>query len=265
MPLHIEELNEEQKPGDQTFVFHHLRDAQYCSFGNPSVQPLLDKWGFGQDMVMCTFRVEQPIQADTQQAMLEAFFRDGEVLRVLHSLTRLRVFDFKKVRVFSEKLSTKAVSMEFFNKFEECDAISHTGHIRGRLEEDYEGVPILNMVREAILVEDSDIYDTFSSQDRKEFIFRIFSHLVFGGASNQYEDHVEEYFKVTKDVYKDLLTVRRTDTGDVEVVSHVVGIRSLGDGGQLYPKDSLLNFCYVISDPLMRHIKVWYFGFRPIW
>merc|ERR1711862_1063414 len=108
-------------------------------------------------------------------------------------------------------------------------------------------------------------YDAFTEKERKEFLFRIFSHIVFGGASNQYEDHVEEYFKVTKNVYKDLLTVRRAETGDVEVVSTVCKIRSLGQGGSLYPSDSILNFCYVILDPLMRHIRVWYFGFRPIW
>merc|ERR1712046_461156 len=100
------------------------------------------------------------------------------------------------------------------------------------------------MGREAILMEESELYDAFSEKERKEFLFRIFSHLIFGGASNQYEDHVEEYFKVTKDVYKDLLTVRRNDVGDVEVVSTVASILSLGDGGVLYPKESLLNFCY---------------------
>merc|ERR1712078_486609 len=136
--------------------------------------------------------------------------------------------------------------MSFLNKFEECGAIGHSGHIRGRIEEDFEGVPILNLIREVILMEESELYDAFSEKERKEFLFRIFSHIVFGGASNQYEDHVEEYFKVTKEVYKDLLTVRRNDTGDVEVVSDVTEVLSLGDGASLFPKASPLNFCYVI-------------------
>merc|ERR1719183_1385981 len=162
-------------------------------------------------------------------------------------------------------LSTQAVSMSFLNKFEDCGAISHTGHIRGRLEEDFEGVPIVNLVREAILLEESDLYDSFSDKDRKEFLFHIFKHIMFGGASNQWEDHVEDYFKVTKDVYKDLLTVQRSDTGDVEVLSTVASIVHLGEGGLLYPKENILNFCYVIFDPLMRHVKVWYFSYRPFW
>merc|ERR1712070_627641 len=156
---------------------------------------------------------------------------------------------------------TQVVSMSFLNKFEECGAIGHTGHIKGRIEEDFDGVPILNLIREVILMEESELYDAFSEKERKEFLFRIFSHIVFGGASNQYEDHVEEYFKVTKQLYKDLLTVRRNDSGDVEVVSQVYEALSLGQGGYLFPKDSPLNFCYVILDPIMRHITFWYFGY----
>merc|ERR1719506_1840235 len=136
---------------------------------------------------MCTFRVEQHVAADNVQAMLEAFFRDRLVTGVLHRLTGLRVLSPDRVRVHWQQMGTKAVSMSFLNKFEECGAIGASGHIRGR----------------------------------KEFLFRIFSHLIFGGASNQYEDHVEEYFNVTKAVYKDLLTVRRNDAGDVEVLSTV--------------------------------------------
>lgn len=264
MPMLIEEMDEDGPP-DNTFKFHYLPDAKFHSFGSPAIQPLLDKWGFGNDMAMCTFRVEQQVHPDSMQDMLDAFFRDRTVLGVLHSMTRLRVLSPEKVAVRWEKMSTKVVSMSFFNKLEECGAVGQSGHIRGRLEEEWEGVPIVNLIREAILVEESELYDTFSEQERKEFLFRIFSHLQFGGSSNQWEDHVEDYFKATKEVYKDLLTVRRSDTGDVEVMSTVASIRSLGAGGSLFPKESLLNFCYVILDPVVRHIKVWYFGFRPMW
>eukprot|EP00441_Pelagodinium_beii_P042486 CAMPEP_0197649370 /NCGR_PEP_ID=MMETSP1338-20131121/28311_1 /TAXON_ID=43686 ORGANISM="Pelagodinium beii, Strain RCC1491" /NCGR_SAMPLE_ID=MMETSP1338 /ASSEMBLY_ACC=CAM_ASM_000754 /LENGTH=256 /DNA_ID=CAMNT_0043223533 /DNA_START=49 /DNA_END=816 /DNA_ORIENTATION=+ len=256
MPLLIEEMDEDGPP-ESAFKFHFLPDAKYNSCGSPSVQPLLEKWGFGPDMVMCTFRVEQQVGPDGFQDLIEAFFRDKEVLSVLHHMTQMRVFSPQKVTARFEKLSTKVVSMSFFNKLEECGAVAPSGHIRGRLEEEWEGVPIVNLIREAMIMDESELYDTFSEQDRRELLFRIMQHLIFGGASNQYEDHVEDYFKATKEVYKDLLTVRRSDTGDVEVVSSVASMRSLGEGGLLFPKDSLLNFCYVIHDPIMRHLKVW--------
>merc|ERR1712110_981680 len=200
--------------------------------------PLLDKWGFGPDMCICTFRVEQPIRADNVQAMLDSFFRDKNVLHTLHHLTGIRIVAPDKTRVVWEKMGTHVVSMSFFNKFQECGAISDTGHIRGRLEEHFEDVPIINLVREAILLEESDLYDAFTEQERKEFLFRIFQHL---------------------------LTVKRTDTGDVQVLSTVASIQSLGAGGHLFPKENPLNFCYVILDPLTRQLRLWYFGYRPIW
>jgi len=260
----LEELNE-QKATDQKLTFHHLPETNFSSFGSQSVQPLFEKWGFGEEMAMMTFRVEQNIGPDTFQAMLDGFFKDRTVLSVLHHTTGLRVLNPDKVNVRWEKMGTKVVSMSFFNKLQECGAIGPSGHIRGRIEEDFEGVPILNLIREAMLMDDSELYDTFTEQERREFLFRIFQHIIFGGASNQYEDHVEEYFKVTKDVYKDLLTVRRNDVGDVEVLSQVACIHSLGPGGGLFPKESPLNFCYVIHDPMMRHVKVWYFGYKPVW
>merc|ERR1719421_1938985 len=214
---------------------------------------------------MCKFRVEQNVTADDVPNMLRAFFSDNEVLRFLSHLTQLRVTDAKKVSISASKIFTNTVNMNFFNKFEDIGAISHTGHIRGRLEEDWEGVPILNLCREAIMMEESELYDAFSVKDRKEFLFRIFSHVLFGGASNQYEDHVEEYFKVTKMIYKDLLTVRRNDSGDVEVVSLVYEVVSFGEGGRLFGHENPTNFCYAILDPIMRHVSVWYFGYKPIW
>eukprot|EP00929_Paragymnodinium_shiwhaense_P077519 TRINITY_DN39915_c0_g1_i1.p1 TRINITY_DN39915_c0_g1~~TRINITY_DN39915_c0_g1_i1.p1 ORF type:complete len:267 (+),score=66.66 TRINITY_DN39915_c0_g1_i1:99-899(+) len=266
MPVLIEQMTNEEEANAQQFTFHHLPEAKFEAFCNPSLAPLFEKWGMAMDMCTCAFRVDQPVHPDSMQAMLECFFRDRGVTGVLQHLTGIRIFNPDKVKVRYQQMGTKVVSMSFFNKLQECGAIGPSGHIRGRLEEDFEGVPIVNLIREAMLMEESELYDTFTEQERKEFLYCIFKHIVFGGASNQYEDHVEEYFKATKEVYKDLLTVRRGDTGDVEVMSTVAKVVSLGyECGQLFPKESLLNFCYVIHDPVMRHVKVWYFAWKPLW
>merc|ERR1719454_798197 len=83
----------------QEFRFHYLPDTKFQSFGNPAIQPLLEKWGFGPDMVMCSFRVEQNVGPDSMQAMLDAFFRDREVVRILHALTGIRIHQPDKVQV----------------------------------------------------------------------------------------------------------------------------------------------------------------------
>jgi len=263
MPMHIDEEGDEEGPKSD-FKFHYLPDVNFGS-QSEAYQQILTKWGFGKEMCMCKFRVEQNVTAEDVPNMLRAFFMDNEVIRVLNHISQIRLTDAKKVSISASKILTNTVNMSFFNKFEDIGAISHTGHISGRIEEDFEGVPIHNLIREAILMEESELYDAFSREDRKEFLFRIFSHVVFGGASNQYEDHVEEYFKATKQLYKDLLTVRRNDSGDVEVVSIVYEVLGLGQGGRLFPKDNPLNFCYLILDPMMRHITFWYFGYKPIW
>lgn len=175
------------------------------------------------------------------------------------------VLSVDKVNVFSEALSTNATSLSFFNKLEECGAISKDGDIRGRLEEMFEGIPITNLIREAMLLEESELYDAFSKRDRREFLYRIFLHLNIGGASNQYEDHVEDYFKATKIVYKDLVSVKKNDSGDAEVLSRVYSILSLGPGGSLYSKDHFSNFTYLIVDTMSRSVTLWRFQYRSIW
>merc|ERR1719310_2521682 len=153
--------------------------------------------------------------------------------------------------------------MTFFDKMQTAGLIAPSGTIKGRIEEEQlDGIIIHTLMREALLLQESEFYDTFTAEDRKEFLYRIFFHLVFGGPRNQDEDHVEEYFKITKAIYKDLVTVRRAQTGDVEVVSLVASVLSLSEGGDLFAKESPLNFCYVIYDPVTRHVKVWYYGWK---
>jgi len=260
----IEDIDETEQP-QVDFTFHHLPSPGFFSFYTKEFDPLFEKWGFGEEMVALKFRYEQNVREEDMPKVLEAFFKSDEVRHVLHHATKIRVIDPKKVKIYAERMKTKALSMSFLNKFEECGAISQTGHIRGRVEEDVEDVRISDLVRETIFMEESELYDAFSKEDRNELLFKIFSHVVFGGASNQYEDHVEEYFKATKAIYKDLLSVRKNDSGDVEVVSWVYRILALGQGGSLFHKDHPTNFCYLSADRTMRHISFWWFGYKPIW
>lgn len=60
-------------------------------------------------------------------------------------------------------------------------------------------------INQVILMEDSDHYDMFSSEERQELLFRIFQHLTLGGPLNQYEDEVGPYFDTVKAFYKSLV------------------------------------------------------------
>mmetsp|Transcript_16000 Transcript_16000/g.40618 ORF Transcript_16000/g.40618 Transcript_16000/m.40618 type:complete len:156 (-) Transcript_16000:61-528(-) len=155
--------------------------------------------------------------------------------------------------------------MQFFDKLEQAGLVSHNGHIKGRIEEDFEGIPLVNKIREAAFDEGSELYDTFWESDRLEFLYRIFIHLNVGGASNQYEDHVERYLEVTKGLFRDMLSVRTADSGEVVSTSRVLEVTSLGEDAVLFRKEHISNFCYVIIDPSMRHVTVWHFGYVPFW
>ncbi len=59
-----------------------------------------------------------------------------------------------------------------------------TQRIGGRFTEDYDGIEICDVLREVVFMEDSELYDTFTIDDRNELLFHIFKRvkLVF---SNQ--------------------------------------------------------------------------------
>ena len=54
-------------------------------------------------------------------------------------------------------------------------------------------------------MEDSDNFECYNDNERAEFLFRLFSHLVLGGSVCQYEDFIKPYIDVTKALYKDLI------------------------------------------------------------
>jgi hypothetical protein len=67
------------------------------------------------------------------------------------------------------------------------------------------GFVINQELGKAMLMDESDHYDTFSLTDRNELIFKIFQHLTLGGPLNQYEDSIGPYFETTKLFYKSLI------------------------------------------------------------
>jgi hypothetical protein len=53
----------------------------------------------------------------------------------------------------------------------------------------HEGIEIVDKLREAVLMEESEWYDTFDAEERKIFLWRVLWHLACGGSCCQYEDY----------------------------------------------------------------------------
>lgn len=77
--------------------------------------------------------------------------------------------------------------------------------------------------------------------------------------------HSRNYTCSSKAIYRDLLSVRKNDSGEVEVISMIFDAESLGEGGQLFGKAHQTNFCYLIVDPVVRHITMWRFEHKSAW
>ena len=255
-----EEVNDENLP----FVFTPIYDAEFPVLKNKDIKANLSKWGFSDDMKLLRFKSDRALDGDNEQEFVNSFFSSDSVRQYLTSMTNVSVTSTDKLRVDYSKLSTQQTSLKMFRKLEENDIVMDCGRIRGRLEEDYEGVPIYDVLRESLYVEESEKFEVFSTQDRRELLFRVFMHVVTGGAANQYEDEVDAYLTATGLIYKDLVSVKKNDSGDLTVLSSVFEIKGISNG-KVFSRTHQTNFCYLSYDPQTRHVTFWYFQHRPIW
>ena len=56
-----------------------------------------------------------------------------------------------------------------------------------------------------LLSEESDNCDLYSETEKEEFLYRLFRHICLGGQICQYEDTIDPYLNITKQLYKDLV------------------------------------------------------------
>jgi hypothetical protein len=78
-----------------------------------------------------------------------------------------------------------ATSMAFFDRLYEAGVLRPNGSLVGCIPEYHGPYTITQEMTKALLIEESDKYDTFSEKERAELIFAIFLHLVVGGPLNQ--------------------------------------------------------------------------------
>jgi len=166
--------------------------------------------------------------------------------------------------------------------------------IRKRLEEPWRGLPIVDCLREALVLPpegdpegedpagDAEALQQpnrfgalFPPAAREEFLFRAARWAAAGGSMCQHEDTWGPYEAAVRDLARDFLTVVRDEGGGggVRVVSQAWAVRALeGEGlnarlrgGALWPEDSPHNLCLVVFDPLHRCVHVLHSSFVPFW
>jgi len=325
LPIGTKQVSSDDPLNPHLVTFHYIPDARSALFTNSGLRGKLSKWGFSESMLFARFRYEENLPVHTEQGLqklVNAFFHSpaGPHTQVLNGLglTPLTVSDAEKLESYTKtfsngeqcldiveynQISTKETSMGLLERLEdkEIGAIGANGHIKGRLDEFIGDITVNNVIREVLFMEESDLYDTYSDAERKEFLFRIFQHLILGGAVNQYDDNIDGYLKATKAVYRDLLSAKKRETdGEVEISSIVLEIKNLKkpiksdanekenktdeeilkaaernralrmvgkahEAGGLYSKKNDSNFCYMIVDQLMRHVTLWRHQYDGQW
>jgi len=115
-----------------------------------------------------------------------------------------------------------------------------------------------------LLNPDSEYADLFSKEEKDEFLFRIFKHLVIGGTLCQYEDNLTPYLDITKILYKDLVRVSPEEGGELLVTSSVIQILEAKcdsydpSKNLIFSRPHINNFFYLIVDPFKRVVYTLY-------
>jgi len=96
----------------------------------------------------------------------------------------------------------------------------------------------------------------------KELLFQVFRTLTLGGSMCQWEDTVDKYLEATKRIYKDFVRVRKDpDSGRIQVATLAYKVHGLPEAEALFPNPTAPNnVCFVLIDPVPRHVTFFYHG-----
>eukprot|EP00916_Digyalum_oweni_P012564 GHVL01020761.1.p1 GENE.GHVL01020761.1~~GHVL01020761.1.p1 ORF type:complete len:240 (-),score=30.79 GHVL01020761.1:851-1570(-) len=232
-------------------------DEEFSPFKN--CKELFQKWGLDGNFKVVKFSFDKSFDS----SFFNEFFSNTNVKTALHKQTDIRIGNIEKIEY--EEMLTTATNMSFITEqLKSGGVVTRSGAILGRFEDDYEGIPLYDLLRESLVMNESEHYNIFSLSDRKELLFCIFSACVIGGSINQYEDNIENYVNVTREIYKELLSVRKDESGDITVVSKAFNIKDIPNS-VIFPKEHKSNFCYCVVDPVGRTLSVLYYAFKSFW
>jgi hypothetical protein len=255
----------------ESFTFHHLPDVAGVAATDEGVKELFAKWGFGGAQGMLqrhTFRYDQYYKAYMSDQLIKDFLNSEAVQGVFQVPVKGKepaplgtVSSFR-----CREVPCTVTSLSLFDRLGECGAVRDTGSIQKCFDNYIDDLQIGDKLLELLVDEESENFTVYDDSEREEFLFRIFRHLCIGGGMCQFEDTVGPYLDTTKKLYKDFLAVRKNDeTGKAEVVSEAFELRAVKGGGPaLFPSRSPYSFCYLVLNPVKRHVVLWYLPWRTM-
>ena len=269
--MHIGGGEEIEKESSGGFKFEPVEQVP-CFVKDKDTKQLWEKWGLDTCSRMARYSFDEFFSKHQLEVFLKDFFASTAVQQSLQVMAGRSswcgVGPVQAVEV--EELATKVAHMGFFDKLKELDPPvvrgSESMPIVKCFDEMADGVIVSDELRKMLLIEDSEHYLEFSDEERRELIVHILRRLSVGGGTCQYEDDLKPYLEVAKLIYKDLVSVKKNpSTKKIEVTSFAYELKAVTGDFDLFPQNALdvHSFCYVIIEPLERHVTIWYAAHIP--
>lgn len=219
------------------------------------------------NMVAQMYTFDQPFQSYQKEEFILDFMRDPNVISSLKMSSgkgNLSAVGTAADCVTVETVPCTILSMTFFDRLYGA-VVRDSGYLMKCFDEFFEDFTISDELRKMLLSEESDHWELYSDSEKDEFLYRLFRHICLGGQICQYEDTIEPYLKITKQLYKDLISVQKNpETKELNIISSVFKIVAKDKDGNMYYPDRRTHeqsFSYLIVDPLKRHVTVLYHVF----
>ncbi|XP_068603646.1 cilia- and flagella-associated protein 300 [Brachionichthys hirsutus] len=242
---------------ERTYSFHPLHSKKFLFLQDKDTLRLLMKWSMLGRISAQSYSFDQTFYPYNSEKLAMCFFTDPDVVSSLPMNAGARVpLDKPVLSVDVESVPCTRVSMELFDPVYSCGIVLPTGHVAKYIHDTY-GYD--DKLRQMVQDEDSEHYDVFGPEERGEFLFRLFKHLYFGGTLCQYEDSVDPYLCIAKQIYKDLISVQKDpETETISVVSTVLKVCAHDESGPCYPgrREEEQTFAYLVVDPIKRHVTL---------
>ena len=252
------------------YVFYTVDDpSHYGHILTKDNIKTLEKWGLSQNMELVKFRFNTSFELTELQRFLKDLMNDKTVKANFPPLASLVLpKDKKEISEIKYKvLSTQATNMDIFDVMYEHNLVTQeTGYIHGDFDVYVDDITVSDKLRQALLVEESEAYETFKPEIRDEFLFHIFKRITIGGSLNQYENTVDPYLQMTKDFYKDIVSAAKDpESNKIYIRSIPIQIDAVENCSLYKMKGHPQNFFYVIVDPYQRYVHLWYHNWVQFW
>ena len=176
------------------------------------------RWNLKPFMQAKAFRFDQAYVPERVDAFMRDFFASPEVQAAApvctgpgqHTTYHTGEFgplgDVPTGSVKCRRLPTTVLRLDFFDRLKDEGIVRHYGDnqtdIAKCLDVMCNGILVSDRLRKMLLDESSDEWCVYTEAERAELIFHVMKRLAVGGGMNQWDDSMDLYLSLTKQLYK---------------------------------------------------------------